>query len=551
MLRICFSIASMLTLLAACSVSMAQNVTSLNGQVIDADTGELLSCRIYIRGENGQWYYPGSASANGSAIVYQKQNRANRNSTEMHTTLSANPFTVRLPSGKYKITAERGKEYFPQTKSVNVGTEPVRLVISLKRWINMAQLGWYSGDTHVHRTLEELPNVQLAEDLNVSFPLLYWVTKAFQPPSTGDKSINQKIQPRLIVIDKTHVIYPLNTEYEIFSVPLGMAKSINRKSHTLGAFFILNHKTVFQKGVPPVTPIGQIAREENALLELDKHNWPWSMMLVPVMNIDLFELANNHIWRTEFAFSKFGEAPPEFMEVETNSKGFTELGWIEYGFKNYYALLNCGFRLRPTAGTASGVHPVPLGFGRVYVKLKSGFDYDRWIQGLNEGRSFVTTGPMLLVRINSFDPGHIFRQSAEDTATYSVVGTAQSIYPLERIEIVVNGLIAKTAEARNIQMPSGAYFSRINENIDVATSSWIAIRCFERRPDGRSRFAHTAPFHVEFKGRPLQARKAEVDFLIKRMQKEIERNEGVLPEKALDEYRQALEIYQTIARSAK
>jgi len=174
-----------------------------------------------------------------------------------------------------------------------------------------------------------------------------------------------------------------------------------------------------------------------------------------------------------------------------------------------------------------------------------------WIQGLNEGRSFVTTGPMLLVTINNFDPGHIFRQSAEDTATYSVVGTAQSTYPLERIEIVVNGIIAKTAEAQNIQMPSGAYFSRINENIDVATSSWIAIRCFESRPDGRSRFAHTAPFHVEVKGRPLQPRKAEINFFIKRMEKQIARNEDVLPREAVEEYRQAMRIYKKIAKTAQ
>jgi len=38
-------------------------------------------------------------------------------------TLSANPFTIRLPSGKYKITAERGKQYFPQTKSVRKAIE--------------------------------------------------------------------------------------------------------------------------------------------------------------------------------------------------------------------------------------------------------------------------------------------------------------------------------------------------------------------------------------------------------------------------------------------
>ena len=110
---------------------------------------------------------------------------------------------------------------------------------------------------------------------------------------------------------------------------------------------------------------------------------------------------------------------------------------------------------------------------------------------------------------------------------------------------------AKTVEAENVEMPSGAYSNRINENINVVTSSWIAIRCFERRTDGRFRFAHTGPFYVKVEGKPLQARKAEVDFLIKRMQKQIDRNEGVLPEEALNEYHQALEIYQKIAQSAK
>jgi hypothetical protein len=391
--------------------------------------------------------------------------------------------------------------------------------------------------------LEELRNVQLAEDLNVTFPLLYWVTKAFQPPGTGDKSTGREVQPDLISIDEAHVIYPLNTEYEIFSV--------KGKSHTLGAFFVLNHKTVFQKGVPPVAPIAQNARAQGGLLELDKHNWPWSMMLVPIMNIDLFELSNNHVWRTEFAFSKFGEAAPEYMKVETNSKGFTEQGWIEYGFENYYALLNCGFRLRPTAGTASGVHPVPLGFGRVYVKLKSSFDYEKWMQGLAEGRSFVTTGPMLFVTVNGFDPGHVFSGSKKQKTTYSIVGTAQSAYPLERIETVVNGLTTKTLKPRNTQMASGAWSSKINEQIDVSSSCWIAVRCFEHRPDGRIRFAHTGPFHVEIEGKPLRPRKVEIDFLIRRMREQIKRNEGFLPKEALDEYHRALKIYQRIARSAR
>ena len=151
-----------------------------------------------------------------------------------------------------------------------------------------------------------------------------------------------------------------------------------------------------------VAPIAAEARRQGALLDLDKHNWPWSMMLVPVMDVDLFELTNNHIWRTEFGFRKWQPVPaPEFMDIASDAQGWTEQGWIDFGFKSYYALLNCGFRLRPSAGTASGVHPVPLGFGRVYVYLPDGFSYPGWIDGLDAGRSFVTTGPMLFAQFET------------------------------------------------------------------------------------------------------------------------------------------------------
>ena len=180
--------------------------------------------------------------------------------------------------------------------------------------------------------------------------------------------------PKPIAVDATHVIYPRNTEYEIFTV--------GKKGHVLGAFFVINHKRVFEQGVPPVQPIGKLAHDEGALIDLDKPNWPWSMLLVALLKVDLYELANNHVWRTEFGFPNFGEPAPEYMGVERAGKGFTERGWIDYGLQNYYALLNCGFRLRPTAGTASGVHPVPLGFGRVYVHCPDGFSYDAWVRGL-------------------------------------------------------------------------------------------------------------------------------------------------------------------------
>jgi hypothetical protein len=105
----------------------------------------------------------------------------------------------------------------------------------------------------VHRAAEEMPTLMLAEDLNVTFPLSYWVTEAFASPKTARKGPFQGVDPKPIAVDPTHVIYPLNTEYEIFSV--------GKKRHTLGAIFILNHKSLFEMGVPPVRPVVKKARE--------------------------------------------------------------------------------------------------------------------------------------------------------------------------------------------------------------------------------------------------------------------------------------------------
>jgi hypothetical protein len=509
--------------------------------VTDSATGRPVPCRVYVEGEDGTWHFPKSEAKAGSAVEYRKQRQDNPRSVEMHTTLSAHPFVLTLPPGRYTFTVERGKEYLPESRVVTVGKDPVELHFKLRRWVDMAALDWYSGETHVHRPAEELPTLVLAEDLNVTFPLSYWVTEAFASPKTAGKGPFRGIDPRPIAVDPTHVIYPLNTEYEIFTV--------GKQRHTLGAFFALNHRTVLDAGVPPVKPVAERVHREGGLIELDKHNWPWSMMLVPVAKVDLYELANNHVWRTEFAFGGFGEPAPEYMKVERDKNGFTERGWLDYGFQNYYALLNSGFRLRPTAGTASGVHPVPLGFGRVYVNCPGGFGYGAWVRGLDRGESFVTTGPMLLVRVNGRNPGATFKPG-EGKQDCRITGEALSALPLDRVEVVVNGEVARTIRPANEPREQGGYSSAIDERLTIDGSSWLVVRCYEALPKGRVRFAHTAPFHVEVPGKPLRPRPAEVEFLIRRVEEQIARSQDVLPPAALEEYREALRAYQAVKKAA-
>ncbi|MFV1995379.1 MAG: CehA/McbA family metallohydrolase [Verrucomicrobiales bacterium] len=517
----------------------AADPVTLRGTILDAESGRPIPARLYIESEAGGFLL--AESVGGIAIAYDK---ARESSIEIHTSLSAHPFEVQLPPGRYTLRAERGKEYLPATATLEVDEDTAEIRLELKRWIDMNALGWFSGETHVHRPLEDLRTLMLCEDLNVGLPLTAWVSKLEDTPLANNRNLGPLPAAALIEIDPTHVIWPLNTEYEIGSVA--------GKRHVLGALFVLNHKTPLDLPALPARSIAIAARRQGALLDLDKHNWPWSMMLAPAIQVDLFELTNNHLWRAPFRFKDFYiDYAPDYMELERDDEGFTERGWIDFGLQNYYALLNCGLDIKPSAGTASGVHPVPLGFGRAYVKIRGPFSYDAWIAGLREGRSFVTTGPMLMVQFDGKDPGSRFSEEAVPSGSLRISGTAAALHPMHAIEIVINGEVARTIPVAGGKTESGAFGTSFDTLVDLPGSAWVAVRVFEDRPDGRARFAHTAPVHVEIADSPLRPRRVEVEYLLGRVRDEIERHRGVLPPESLAEFRKAESFYQGLLEDAR
>jgi hypothetical protein len=86
-----------------------------------------------------------------------------------------------LPPGQYEVTYNRGPEYLYLTKSIVVpATAEHRESFRVKRWIKLADLGWISGDHHVHAagckhyeaptegvTPADMMRHILGEDLNV------------------------------------------------------------------------------------------------------------------------------------------------------------------------------------------------------------------------------------------------------------------------------------------------------------------------------------------------------------------------------------------------
>lgn len=516
--------------------------------VVDAQTGKPLACRVYLQSESGTWHFVESLDPQGEARPYREQWVPMPQSVEQHTTVSAHAFGVELPPGTYRITIERGKEFVPLQIDETVTAERQTMrTYRLRRWVDMGKRGWYSGETHVHRRLEELPNVMLAEDLNVAFPVTFWTTQAATIPGLEPSPLRRQgpspfgprrdAGSRMLKVDTRHVIFPRNTEYEIFSV--------GTRRHVLGAVFILNHQQPFEVGMPPVAPIAREAHRQGALLDLDKHSWPWAMMLVPVAKIDLYELSNNSVWRTQFGFRGVSVELPEYADIEQEAEGLTEWGWLNFGWENYYALLNCGFRLAPTAGTASGVHPVPLGYSRVYVHTGPVFDPQAWLDGLRQGRSFVTTGPMIDVLLAGQRAGHRF-QVDQDPTQLRLTGQILSNTNLDRIEILRNGLVVREVPLKSAAPRSSAGFQwELDESIQVSEPSWLAVRCYHRR-GGKVQFAHTAPWYIDMPNRRILPRPEQIQYLIRRVAQELDRNREILSKEALSEFQQALSFYRNV-----
>jgi hypothetical protein len=549
--RIVFCLGALAAALGPVAWFAAAPAAEFRGRVVDGATGRPIPARIYLQSQAGEKesLFVKPASTAGTALPYEEEWVPMPQAVEKHTTISAHPFVADLPPGEYSIEIERGKEYFPLRHSFTIGDRPVEMTFRLDRWIDLAERGWYSGETHVHRRISELPNVMLAEDLNVAFPVTFWTVRSDRPPDLEPSTLRRQgpspFGPREdrgaepIEVDRTHVIVPRNTEYEIFS--------IGEKRHTLGAIFLLNHRTAFTETAPPIGPIAEKAHAEGALLDLDKHSWPWSMMLVPVAKVDLFELSNNSVWRTQFGFSNIASPLPEWMNVEQDSPTtMTEWGWLNYGFESYYALLNCGFKISPTAGTASGVHPVPLGYSRVYVHTGDEFTLDAWLKGLKAGRSFVTTGPMLFATVDGALPGEAFDFAEGTPRTVRVSIETVSQRPISAVEIVLNGRVVESLKPAEKPRNGAAHRTETVKEIQVDRTSWLAVRCIEPQEDGRKRFAHTAPWHVTLAGAPITPVREEVENFIFLLEAELARNRGVLDQPSLAEFEQALAHYRNL-----
>ena len=161
-----------------------------------------------------------------------------------------------------------------------------------------------------------------------------------------------------------------------------------------------------------------------------------------------------------------------------------------YSQSLYYRLLNCGLRIPPSAGSASGVLPNPVGYNRAYVHLDGPFSYEAWWRGLGAGRSFVTNGPILLVEADGRHPARSSGRRAASRGWVSVAIRVLGDDPLEAVEVIRDGVVVERLAGADLgeRMRAGP--------LVFASSGWFLVRAIAA-VTGTFRFASTAPFYVE------------------------------------------------------
>jgi hypothetical protein len=518
---------------------------------------------------------------------------------------------VLLPPGEFTVEYGRGPEYRLKTQTIKVPADPVRVPdavagFKLERWVYPAQLGWYSGDHHIHAagcahytnpTEGVLPQDMFlhvkGEGLNVGCCLTWGPCYDYQ--RTFFEAAPHKLTEPFTVL-----------KYDVEVSGFG--------SQALGHVCLLNLRDQTYpgsggtkvKGWPTwTTPLMRWAKEQGAVtgyahsangLQVNEKNaaarllvhldadrdgsvtaaeakagkWPLPEPFAAADadgdgKLSAAELLKSH--------ERVLDKVPNLNVPEMNGIGAQEvcvttaMGVCDFisamdthrqrEWSCWYHILNCGFPLKVSGETdfpcISGSR---VGQGRVYVQLgkTDAVDYAAWCKGIRQGRSYVSDGyaHALDFKVKDVAPG--FGEVKLD-APGTVRVTAKVAFGKDVALGTAPGAQAPVGGVRKVEVvvngkavaskdvPADDAAHDLSFDVPVAASSWVALRHYPQ--------LHTNPVNVLVGGKPVRASRDSAKWcvgVIEQLWKV--RGPGIKAEErdeADKTFRKALEAYRRIA----
>ncbi|MCG3200017.1 MAG: hypothetical protein GHCLOJNM_04546 [bacterium] len=361
------------------------------------------------------------------------------------------PGETALPPGEWEIHVRRGFEFVPLHEAFTVESGRVtEKRLTLKRWIDMPALGWYSGDDHIHSRIQDDADAERlmawvrAEDVHVANVLrmgdhlrVYYEQRGFGP--------------EFRVQEGSYALVPGQEDPRYF---MGHALGLNLTA--------------------PV-------RDEKRYLLND---WIADTIHAQGGLYGHCHLANNLFDIERDLALLMPEGKSDFGEI---------LQFRKLGIKQYYDALDLGWKLAASAGSDTP-YGSSLGENRVYAYVGTeGFSVDAWFEGLRRGRTFVTNGPMLDLRVDQALPGDTV--ASKENRALPVRAIARGI-PLgsapRTLRLVCHGEVVASATSEN---PDQAEL-QLNLELPVEYGFWIAAQV-----EGWDQsVGHTTPVYVAREG---------------------------------------------------
>ncbi len=481
--------------------------------------GRVMPARITVDAADGRGYAPHGGFHRVSPVI------------DTHYFPSSGSSEVDVPAGDTRIFAMRGPEYGPATVQAKVTADrTVDAELRLRRVIDAPALGWYSGDTHTHDlhqgrfglTHEQYFEMLLAEDLHLTNALIH--------------------------MDGTRW--------------MGRPGDLTGKPHPLStATHILQYGEEFRGGLGHIGLIG--IREFVMPLVSGGGSTVYGVTRPNYSYVDAAH-AQGGLAGYMHPYTRILRQPADganseiALDVALGKGDFYDVTNIPYddlaNADMYYRYLNAGFRLPATGGSddfGNSSNGAPPGTSRTYARVEGAFSMRSWLDAIKAGRTFGTTGPLLLLTLNGKPVGSEIRTSGP--VELSVRCEVASIAPLDRVEVIVNGAVAHT-------FPVGGREGRhaLTGTVRLEGSGWVAARALGPSSPMVAddyAFAQTSPVYVVRDGKPfISAKDATfLDAMVAAIWARLESRRFSSPA-AREEFRASVErarrVYQERARSA-
>ncbi len=469
---------------------------------------------------------------------------------------------VYLPPGDYNVVLGRGPEYFSSLHQLTVpeGVDSLHVPFQLKRWIHMKDMGWYSGDHHIHASgcshyespaegvmPEHMWRQIRGEDLNMGSNLTW-----------GPSWYHQK----QYFTGESHPLSDTNNllryDVEVSGFP---------SSHA-GHVVLLNleeddypNTTTIEEWPSWTLPVLQWAKSQGGVVGYAHSGWGLAPVN-PTEDLPNYELPRmDGIGANEYVVTVTQDV------VDFYSAGDTPSHWE---LNTWYHTLNCGFRVRLSGETDFPcISDERVGATRTYAKLDGDLTFANYMDALTQGRTYVSDGFSHLIdfQVNELELGENNSELSVTAGTrLRVSGKAAGYlspdpgpveatlasrplhdYPywhIERsrvgqsrnvaVELIVNG---EAVDSREV--PADGSWSDVSFDYPVERSAWVALRIYPS--------AHTNPIFVEVDEQPIAVKEsvewclAAVDQCWKEKSKQIREEEL---QEARTAYESAKAVYQ-------